>query len=1250
MAFTKRMFLPSVDDAARQAASTADAKAEALRAALVAAGVLTDPTPAPPPAPTLTTIQSASLAADGLTLTLTLNQAATIVGTLALLVNGVARGVTWTTPATASSTRTGTLASAVQAGQAVTFSAAPGFTSPALAAAITGQAVTNNSTVAAPAPGPATPIQIASFAGANGAQPAGTSAITFRIGTANGSALNGNGRYTVQPGSGFGFFEAAPVQGDGDYSITLAAPGGLSLAFRANNGANWYYTYSDAATGEANINTVENAAFGHNVIRETAGSGPSGTVWTASLRGNRISYFIDGVRCLSVQDSSLTADGAFGFQIIGNAALSITKVEYLSVAAADAAYAAAHPAPTTTAATLNFNGPAGAPTGIEALTVGSGDISQILLNGSGALSLGRNDGVYANLSGVSSFGNGTITINYPAGATTKTAGLHFGQYSLQRSSGSQMEMFGPSGNVFTLNLDPSASFGISHNNGTLLILIDGKVSKTLNVAPETVWGAVGVGTAAYSDGTLINSIVIDPVPLPAPVLAPMTVMPRQVSTSVPAGYLVLNAQIATSGTTSVCQAPGVLQSYAITDGDAASFFMRGDGKLTTAKALTLGDKHFNLVTTDSASGLTRTDAVTIPVPQGNLIAAGSTGSIKLTIPQNINNNTMSPVIGTPTCSGVTGSKVWTSVAEAGYFRQIECDALTGALAFSRQAAARVVGHTFDLYCSDGINTAKETFNVPVAFFVGPKVYLGVGNASTDPGYDFYFSHFNQLIPHAGAAYNLPEPAYAGAVVTLDDGGDDNYFADDFGDTYRDMFHGPLHFKNKAGPNGRRVCLGGRTDSYNGGYNSNQDKAATLQNGGDFVWEGIRWSHCFGDLKPDATYGGRTALRVNGGTYGDTTLINCQFDNNSNGFECGDGPNRVTIKNCVFFNNGGSTQGSGQTHAAYIGAVSELVYQNNLSYNNNVGHCLKSRAYNGSIEDSTLADGAGGSASAQLNIPQSGNYTVRNNMFHKGPTQQNPNCIGYGEDDYGRDRTDLLNLIGNTFFICAVDGSHNGAGRGITHFGRKSTLDGAYSKVVATGNNWFFSNPSTQNKIEAYNIAGDPNFGDGWTETGSVTLDAPPALNLADPGTANPPAENPGRYNYLFYYGDDNYANMNGVQITPSVKDIRVLANAAPGTVLATLTPYGADLFKVYNIPNDIRVNPFVAGSTWAISTAPEYFAGAVWPPAGRYEVMPSADGTIAQLRVGAAGLVGNRVDTPKVRVTAPNGTIVDWRFPVSVLA
>ena len=354
MAFTKRMFLPSVDDAARAAASVAATKADALRAELIAAGVLTGSAPTPAPAPTLTTIQSASLAADGLTLTLNLNQPATIAGTLALLVDGTGRSVTWTTPGTASATRTGTLAGAVQAGQVVTFSAAAGFTSPALAAAITGRAVTNNSTVAAAPPPPAntTPTLLASFAGPAGSQPTGANAITSTgIFTDNAQAVNaldGNGNLSLGVGASITVLSASDVVAGGTIRITLASPGKLGFAPRMTSKtstANAYFVGTQS-NGAAFIGMIANGAFS-SVLNPAGVVLPNAKVWDMNITDARMEIVADGVSLVTISNTQFPNAGFFGFRSIGSTPALVSKIESLTAAQAAAIYSAAHP-PTMT--------------------------------------------------------------------------------------------------------------------------------------------------------------------------------------------------------------------------------------------------------------------------------------------------------------------------------------------------------------------------------------------------------------------------------------------------------------------------------------------------------------------------------------------------------------------------------------------------------------------------------------------------------------------------------------------------------------------------------------------------------------------------------------------------------------------------------------------------------------------------------------------------------------------------------------
>lgn len=346
--------IPSVDATARAAAAAAASKSDALRAELVAKGVLTAAGGAqtPPPAPTLTTINAASLAADGLTLTLTLNQPATIAGTLALLVGGTARSVTWTAPGTASATRTGALASVAQAGDTVTFSAAAGFTSPALAAAISGRAVTNNSTVAQPAPGSVPPATIiVSFAGPAGA-PTGPQVATAAAdrGSFGSPTLDGSGglQLTTNPYQ-YGVLAAAaaiPPTGVTTYAFEsgLAQPVciGRSDATMANATLISFFTnktvFLTRTNGNENIVSMQPGVTFANHVTLGFRVADDGT-WHAT---------VDGVELFAGFNPPAIANG---FAVIGTsdsrAQTTLAGISYRNLADAEASYAAAHP-PTMT--------------------------------------------------------------------------------------------------------------------------------------------------------------------------------------------------------------------------------------------------------------------------------------------------------------------------------------------------------------------------------------------------------------------------------------------------------------------------------------------------------------------------------------------------------------------------------------------------------------------------------------------------------------------------------------------------------------------------------------------------------------------------------------------------------------------------------------------------------------------------------------------------------------------------------------
>ena len=146
--------------------------------------------------------------------------------------------------------------------------------------------------------------------------------------------------------------------------------------------------------------------------------------------------------------------------------------------------------------------------------------------------------------------------------------------------------------------------------------------------------------------------------------------------------------------------------------------------------------------------------------------------------------------------------------------------------------------------------------------------------------------------------------------------------------------------------------------------------------------------------PDAEGGNGAGIRYEGGNM---TLENDSFSNNQNGIMgtpviSSLTQNNVVIDHCLFQNNG---SGTGYTHNCYIGAASSLTFTNNISQGAIVGHELKSRAMVNTISNNIFQDGATGSASYEIDLPNGGADTITNNIIEKGPNGQNMYAVHFG---------------------------------------------------------------------------------------------------------------------------------------------------------------------------------------------------------------------------------------------------------------
>lgn len=147
--------------------------------------------------------------------------------------------------------------------------------------------------------------------------------------------------------------------------------------------------------------------------------------------------------------------------------------------------------------------------------------------------------------------------------------------------------------------------------------------------------------------------------------------------------------------------------------------------------------------------------------------------------------------------------------------------------------------------------------------------------------------------------------------------------------------------------------------------------------------------------------------------GNLTLNNCYFFNNQDGMLADADPTgTITINNSEFAGNGNANPpSSGIEHNLYVGAIQQLTIDNSYFTDPIVGHDIKSRAANTTIENSRIDD-PNGSGSYEIDLPNGGNAVIENNVIEKGAGAGNETFIAFGEEG-GLYASSSLTVTGNT---------------------------------------------------------------------------------------------------------------------------------------------------------------------------------------------------------------------------------------------
>jgi hypothetical protein len=194
--------------------------------------------------------------------------------------------------------------------------------------------------------------------------------------------------------------------------------------------------------------------------------------------------------------------------------------------------------------------------------------------------------------------------------------------------------------------------------------------------------------------------------------------------------------------------------------------------------------------------------------------------------------------------------------------------------------------------------------------------------------------------------------------------------------------------------------GGRARLFAGGQNA-AGKGIWVIQGTNVVVDSVE----FRDAKVPDLNGAGIRAEGNG-----LKIINSGFFDNENGILGPDGGD-LTIERSEFARNGVGDYG--RTHNIYVGYANRVTVRSSFFHEAVIGHNFKSRAKETRIENSYFMDGANGTASYQIDVPNGGLVVLRGNMLQKGPRADNSTLVNYGSEGALAGATHTLTMVHNT---------------------------------------------------------------------------------------------------------------------------------------------------------------------------------------------------------------------------------------------
>ncbi len=125
-----------------------------------------------------------------------------------------------------------------------------------------------------------------------------------------------------------------------------------------------------------------------------------------------------------------------------------------------------------------------------------------------------------------------------------------------------------------------------------------------------------------------------------------------------------------------------------------------------------------------------------------------------------------------------------------------------------------------------------------------------------------------------------------------------------------------------------------------------------------------------------------------GQGGNLTVVNSRLLDNEDGILVAPkGTAAVRVIGSEFVGNG-KCSGKGCAHAIYVGAIASLDVENSRFLDTHSGHNIKSDAASTTVLNCDIEDGANGTSSYQIDVPNGGSVRIEGNKLEKGPHAEN----------------------------------------------------------------------------------------------------------------------------------------------------------------------------------------------------------------------------------------------------------------------